>query len=410
MERRSRTLALAALLACLLPPAAHAAPAAAAGKPVLVGLDAEFGYTASTSAEAIRLGIQIAIDEINREGGVLGGRPLALEERANHSVPARSIENIKELAALPDLVAVYCGRFSPTVLESLPTIHSLGLPLLDPWGAADAIVDNGYSPNFAFRLSLRDSWAVPVMLRHAESRGLRRVGLLLLNTSWGRSNLKAAEEYAARHPRVKLTGTHWFNWNDATFVDKYRSLLAGGAQAVVLVANANEAAVLLREVAALPPAERVPVISHWGVAGGTLGSLAAEPLRTLDFSVVQTYSFIGDERPIPKAVAAAAVRRLGLAGVRGIPSQVGVAHAYDLTRILALAVDRAGSTDRRAIRDALEQVGPYRGLIKTYARPFTPQRHEALAPEDVFMAVYARDGALERIAAPAARGGGAPPP
>src|SRR5512145_749427 len=77
-----------------------------APKPVYLGLDAEFGYASSTSAEAIRQGILIAIDEINKSGGVLNGRPLALEERANHSVPARSIENIINLARNPDLVAV----------------------------------------------------------------------------------------------------------------------------------------------------------------------------------------------------------------------------------------------------------------------------------------------------------------
>ena len=69
-------------------------PRTPAGPPVLVGLDAEFGYKHSLSAEAIREGMQIALEELNAAGGVLGGRPLVLVERANHSVPARSIENI----------------------------------------------------------------------------------------------------------------------------------------------------------------------------------------------------------------------------------------------------------------------------------------------------------------------------
>lgn len=40
--------------------------------PVLIGLDAEFGHKTSTSAQAIQRGMEIAIDEINRKGGVLG--------------------------------------------------------------------------------------------------------------------------------------------------------------------------------------------------------------------------------------------------------------------------------------------------------------------------------------------------
>lgn len=372
----------------------------AGGTSVFIGLDAEFGYKNSTSAEAIRLGMQIAIEEINLKGGVLGGRPLAIEERANHSVPARSIENIKELAKIPDLVAVFCGRFSPTVLEALPTIQSVGIPLLDPWGAADAIVDNGYSPNYAFRLSLRDSWAIPVMLRHAEGKKATRVGLLLLNTSWGRGNLKAAEAYVAEHPRIKIVGTHWFNWNDTSFIEKYRSLRGAGAQAIILVANANEAVFLLKEMVALPASERLPIISHWGVTGGTLAELAGAAMRQLDFSVVQTYSFIGGERAKTRKVVAAAERIAGVKGPRAIASPVGVAHAYDLTHLLARAIDKAGSTDRAAIRTALENLGPYDGLIKNYPRPFTSTRHEALAPEDVFMAEFAADGAIVRITPP----------
>ena len=167
--------------------------------PVYIGLDAEFGYKGSTSAEAIERGIMIAIEEINQHGGVLHGRPLELLKRTNHSVPARSTQNIEELASNPDLAAVFCGRFSPTVLDSLPTIHRLQIPMLDPWAAADGITDNEYQPNFVFRLSLRDSWAMQVMIPYAGSNNAYRLGLLLLNTSWGRSNFTAAESYLSKH-------------------------------------------------------------------------------------------------------------------------------------------------------------------------------------------------------------------
>ena len=123
--------------------------------PIYIGLDAEFDFKGSTSAEAIENGILIAIDEINQNGGLLGGRSLALLERSNHSLPVRSLANIRELASIPDVVALFCGRFSPTVLDSLATIHELKIPMLDPWAAADAITDNNYQPNYVFRLSLR---------------------------------------------------------------------------------------------------------------------------------------------------------------------------------------------------------------------------------------------------------------
>lgn len=258
-------------------------------------------------------------------------------------------------------------------------------------------MDNGHKPNFVFRLSLRDSWAVAALLGEAQARGLGRVGLMLLNTSWGRSSLKAAEaRVAAAGGRLRIVGTRWFNWNDPSFIGPYQDLRRQGAEAIVLVANANEAAILVKEMAALPRAERLPILSHWGVTGGDLPGLAGPALQEVDYSVVQTYSFIGARGARAAAVIDAHRRLFGSAGPRTIHAPVGVAHAYDLTHLLARAIARAGSTDRTAIRDALEALGPYEGLIKAYARPFTPARHEALSPEDVFVGRYAPDGAIVR--------------
>jgi len=370
--------------------------------PVLIGLDGEFGHATSSSAEAIKQGILIAIEEINQRGGVLGGRPLALVERANNTVPARSIANIRQLAAMPDLVAVYCGRFSPTVLESIPVVHEIGIPLLDPWAAADAIVDNGRKPNYVFRLSLRDSWAAPAMLDYLARKKVRRVGLMMLNTSWGRSTKKAAEAHVTKRPGMSLVDTQWINWDDKedSMRIKYRTLRERGAEAILITANAEEAAVLARVMLRLPASERLPVASHWGVAGGDLPKLVGPDFFELDFAVVQTYTFIGARRPAAARVIAAHERMFGSKGARSIDSAVGVAHAYDLTHLLAMAIEKAGSTDRQAIRSALEKLGPYEGLVRHYARAFTAQRHDALAFENVFMTRYApSDGVLERISA-----------
>lgn len=369
-------------------------------KPVLIGLDGEFGHVSSTSAEAIRQGIQIAIDEVNRTGGVLHGRPLKLVEKANSSLPARSFNNIKEFAALPDLVAVFCGRFTPTVLETLPLIHSLGIPLLDPWAAGDGIVDNNYHPNFVFRLSLKDFWAVNVMMAYLERRKFKRVGLLMLNTSWGRSTKKAVEDYVARKPGVTIAATQWINWDDKddSMLAKVQRLRAAGADAIVLTGNAEEGATLAKVMLTLPKGDRLAVASHWGVTGGKLPELVGKDFYALDFSVVQTYTFIGQKSLAAARVISAQNTMAGGTSARSIASPVGVAHAYDLTHILALAINRAGSTDRRAIRDALEKLPAYEGLIKTYAPPFTASRHEALNERDVFMSRYSPlDGALERL-------------
>ncbi|PWC57393.1 ABC transporter substrate-binding protein [Azospirillum sp. TSH7] len=364
------------------------------GEPVVLALDGEFGLTNSTSAESIQRGILTAIDDINRNGGVLGGRPLTLITREHRSISARGIKNIRELATIPGLVAVFGGRFSPVVIEELPVLEQTRTLFLAPWSSADDIVDNGMEPNYIFRLSLRDSLAMPFLLKRATDRGLTHVGLLLTNTAWGRSNLEAANSYLAGHKTPDLVGTAWYNWRDRSLIDKYQALADAGAQAILLVANDDEAAVLVREVAALPPQRRLPILSHWGVTGGDFVGQAGPALQEVDFSVIQTVSPFRIPKDRLAPVLETAGRLFGIHRPEDIVSPVGFLHAYDLTRILALAIDRAGTADRAAVRDALEQVGPYHGVTRDYDRPFAPGRHEALGPDDLLMARFRADGVL----------------
>lgn len=374
-----------------------------ASQPVLIGLDAELGFRNSTSAEAIKQGIQLAIDDINKRGGVLGGRPLELVERPNNTIPARSIANIRELAAMPDMVAVFCGRFSPTVLEALPTIFEQKVLLLNPWSAANAIVDNGRSPNFVFRLSLRDDWAAVRMVEHLSSKKVTRIGLMMLNTSWGRSTQESVLAYVAKNSPLTVVDTQWINWDDTvdTIKTKYQRLIDRKAQGILLTANADEASLLSKAMLSFPKSARIPVASHWGVLGGDLPKMVGPGFDELDFAVVQTFSFNGNKSPKALGLVAAHNRRFGTASAQDIMSPVGVAHAYDLTQILARAINKAGSTDRSAIQSAMEKLEPYDGVVKNFKKPFAANRHEALEPGDVFMSRYrARDGLLEKISTP----------
>jgi len=388
--------ACASVVLALATSAAIAAPAT--GAPVRIGLDAEYSIEGSTSAQAIELGIRVALHEINAAGGVLGGRPLELVTRDNHANPARGIANLSELAAMPDLVAVFGGRFSPVLTEVIKPAHELKIPLLAPWSSATSIINNGQRPNYAFRLALHDQIAMPAMIDRVRATGRQRIGLILANTTWGRSNREAAERHLARVGGAGIVGIEFYNSGDEALLGQYTRLLEQGAQAVLLVINDRECAILLRAIAGLDAKLRVPLVSHWGITGGRIHEeVGAANFAKLDFSVIQTFSLLrADPRKVRRVIDIA--RRIGgVARAEEVQSPVGFGHAYDLTHILARAIDLAGSTDRARIRSALEQVRDYDGLLRRFDRPFTPERHEALVASDVFFARYRADGALVPI-------------
>lgn len=364
--------------------------------PVVIGLTAEFGVQGSHAAQSIEKGIALAIDEINAAGGVLGGRRLKLETRDDRGVPARGVDNFADFSRQPDVVAVFCGRFSPVALEIAPLASKLGLLLLDPWAAADDITKaRGSEPSYAFRLSLTDSWAIETMLEHARARGINRIAMFAPNTAWGRSSEAAMLAYANRHHALQHE-VFWYNWGDTDFSERLAQARAKGAQAILTVTNEFEGLPIIKQMASLPAAQRLPVISHWGLLGGDFGTAARPYLELIDFSVVHTFSFSDPRRAKTQMVAAGVKRLFGLE-VSQMRAQVGFAHAYDMTHLLALAINKAGSSNRAAVRSALERLDAHEGLVRHYAKPFTQARHEALEKRQVRMARFDKDGNLKSI-------------
>ena len=70
----------------------------------------------------------------------------------------------------------------------------------------------------------------------------------------------------------------------------------------------------------------------------------------------------------------------------GMP--VGVANAYDAMQLTALAMKLGGGTSGDQIREGFEKIGDYKGLIKTYSKPFSDSNHDALNENDYIMVKY----------------------
>ncbi len=370
----------------------------AAGAPVRIGMTAELKMASSTSDDAIRLGVELAIEDINAAGGVLGGRPLQLELRDDRSVPSRGLENFRELAAMPDLIAVLGSRFSPVLVEMGNQAAALQCPVFSPWAAANTVLDAKRQPDWAFRVSLNDTWAMNALLQAAQADGHQRMGLLAPNSGWGRSCLAATEARMGQLKGAQLLPVRWYNWGGETsMVEHVAALKQAGMQALLLVANEPEGVVLCKELLALPANVRPPIYSHWGIAGGDFPKLVGEGLRDIDLRVVQTTALNIQRTPRGQAVLARAAQRMGLSDPLRMPSLVGLGHGYDCVLILQRALERARSTRREVIRDALENLDPIDGVVRRYAPAFTRERHEALAESDVLLARWGADGRLAAL-------------
>lgn len=363
--------------------------------PVKIAVIAEFGMKNSVSAQSIEKGARLAAEEINAAGGVLNGRKLEVITRDDRGMPARAIDHFVEVSKMPELLAVYSGRMSPVALELVPVANKEGVILMGTWGSASGFTSSGAQTDYVFRLSLTDPLATTTMLRYAQSRKLDKLAVFLPNTSWGRSNQAEIEKFAVQNRRLKPE-FFVYNWGDKEFTDKLTQARANGAQALVMIANDLEGSLIVKQMAAMPPALRMPIISHWGITGGHFLELVGPALDMVDLSVVQTFTFNNAKTKRTADVARLYQKTYG-EPIDKLQAQVGFAHAYDLTHLLAMAINKAGNTKRASVRDALEALPAYDGLIRRYQRPFKPGDHEALDAAQVFMARYRADGTLERI-------------
>ena len=362
--------------------------------PILIGLDADMSSGSAQSGEAIRRGAAVAIAEINASGGVLG-RPFELVVRDHRGIPARGRDNIAELAALPGLVAVIGGIHTPVALNELEPIHRHRLIYLGPWAAGTGIIDNGYAPNYVFRVSVRDQLAGGFLVRQALAADYRHPGLLLERTGWGRSNEKAITA-GLRAAGLTPARIEWFHWGTESVAGKLERLALAGADVVLLVANAREGAIAITGMAARPQDQRLPILSHWGITGGDLPAQVGSALSDVELGVLQTFSFLDPPHP-ERAERFFSLYREQFPDVAepgDILSPVGTAHAYDLVHLLSRAITRAGTAERPAVRDALEHLGRYEGLVRNYDPPFTAERHDALTAADFRMARFDRGGRI----------------
>ncbi|HYB43845.1 MAG TPA: ABC transporter substrate-binding protein [Candidatus Methylomirabilis sp.] len=364
---------------------------ARAADPVKVGLVAALSGQSAASGEAITRGLTVAIDEINGQGGVLGGRMLELVRRDDESNPSKGVTAARELIFKEQVVALFGGLDTPVSLAIVPLANAEKKPFIGVWAAGTAITRNGANPNYVFRVSAVDAIVDKGLVQYAaKTFGAKKPGLMLINNPWGESNYDGLTKAAAAQG-LTIAGVEKFQTEDVDMVPQLSRLREAGADSIILVANAAPAAQVVRSLDRMGWA--VPVVSHWGISGGRFVELGGPGSTKVHF--VQTYSFFGEQNPRGKHLLELLMKRYPqVKGPADVIAPVGTANAYDAMHLLARAIQVAGSTEGPKVWEAMFKIGRYEGLIKTYDPAFTAENHDALSESDYVMVHYTDKGEI----------------
>lgn len=346
---------------------------------IKIGLIASLSGPSAKSGEAITRGLTIAINEINEAGGILG-KPVELIRRDDENNPGKGLVAARELVQREKVAVLFGGLQTPVSLAIVPYMNQIKVPFMGPWAAGTPITKNGAEENYIFRVSAYDSMVgVALVNRAVNVHAAKKPGMMLINNPWGESN-EAALLSAMEEKGLDLAGIEKIEASDVDVVPQLTRLKEAGADTIFMVANVGPSAQVMKSLERM--GWDVPVVSHWGPAGGRFSELGGP--RAKDVEMIQTFTFSGNDDP----AAAQMMEKLmatfpEIKGEADVTPAVGIANAYDGMHLTALAIQNAGSTDGPAIRQGFYDIDRYEGLIKTYVNPFTPEEHDALGPDDL---------------------------
>lgn len=388
--------------------------AAAQAEPLKLYIDADF--TASKAvAYSIERGVKAALARVD---GEIGGYKIEVVRRDHNGNSKRSRYTFGKFAKDESGLVVIGGKQSPPYLTYRKYINSNRLLALLPWSAAGPVTRPPQGEeNWMFRLSVDDAKAGPFLVSQTLEAGCQNVGLVLVNTGWGRANAKSMTAAFAKAGRRDGRVTFFpGEIGDAGGQKVADDVLEGGEDCIILLAGSKSGAAIMERLAAHD--EPPKVFSHWGILGGGFERLTTHGQRDkLRLRVLQTCGLAVEARGSNALEAALEADGRGVRSLSELSAPAGFVHGYDLTNLLIEAGAQAARNPqwrdapveqkRLLLKEALENLErPVAGILKSYQQPFSPyslearDAHEALGADQLCMATFSADGRLQNASMP----------
>lgn len=341
-QRRSRYglktagILLAAALTAAIPTLAQESVKLGALLPMTGDLQA-FGETTLN-------GINLAVDQINAAGGVMDS-PIDVVIGDTQTAPQPSIESANKLVSV-DNVAAIMGALSSgntiPVSESVTSTNSI--PQISNASTSPAITtleDN----DFLFRSVPSDAFQGIALAEVVQEKGLTQLAIMYVNNDYGKG-LDESFTAAFGEKGGSITGSVPYEPGKASYRGELDQLSQGGAEALLLIGYPENGVTILKQALeegffssfVFTDGMKAPEIIEQIGAEFLNGSFGTAPQALDDTEAYQSFITAYESE------------------YGEVPPKPFIDTAYDATMILALAIEKAGSTEGEAIRDAMREV------------------------------------------------------
>ena len=340
----SATFRTRALVAALMAAGAVSSVAAA---DIKLGAAEALSGPASQYGQSIKNGFQLAVEEINANGGVKGNK-LSLQLEDEQGKKEQAIDVFKKLIFQDKVLMVFGPTLSNSAQAADPIAQAAKVVAFGTSNTADGITSIG---DYVFRNSVTEADVLPETLRVAIKQAkIGKVAVLYGNDDVFTKSGYDAFKRALETLKVPVTTTETFAKGDVDFKAQLTKIKASGADAIVLSALIAEGAPIMVQARQL--GIDLPVIGGNGMNSVKIFDLAKEKSDNL---WVGSPWALGNQTKENQHFVVAYTQKY-----KSAPDQFG-AQAYDAMNIVALALGKiklSGNleADRKALRDALPTV------------------------------------------------------
>lgn len=323
-----------------------ATPIAAQAQNLVIGVSVPDTGPAAAPAVWQRWGYQIALDEINAAGGLLGRKVelLAYDNRCNPSEAVNVANKLIE-AKVAAILGAHC---SSATLATMPLVAAAKIPMVEGIASSPKITElSGTGGNdWVFRINPSDQDMMDALGLYLKQEGdkFKRVAIIAEDSDFGRGGA-AAFDAVAKKNGLQIISTDFHPQNYPDFTPLLTRVQQSKPDAIVLFQLAGDQLNMLRN--AMQMGLRIPYIGRFDPGGSNAQIVKA---GGMEGSVTAwTYSELIDT-PANKAFAAEVQKRYNQTPV--LQTWAG----YDAMRVLAQAITNAGSAEPEKIRDALKTI------------------------------------------------------
>ena len=306
----------------------------------LTGKEAAFGQSSHK-------GTQLAIDELNAGGGLLG-KPIEFVYEDNRSTPGESATIAKKLITRDKVHAILGEVASGRSLEAAPIAQANKIPMISPSSTNPKVTETG---DYIFRVCFTDPFQGRLLAEFAK-RSLKASNIAIFSDVSAPYSVGLAQY--AREAIVggggKIVSEQKYTGGDKDFRAQLTSIKSSQPEAILVPGYYTDVGLIVSQARQL--GINVPLFGGDGWEAPELLQIAGKALEGTYYS---THFSSDNTDPLAQKFVAAFKAKYN-----ETPDAMA-ALGYDAVMVLADAIKRAGSTDGTKIRDALAATRDFPG-------------------------------------------------